>query len=71
MCDLSAFPRAEQVHEKIFGLKKEMNGMQDDIEQKDLDHTAEVRKLNNDITEKVENVERLTAELTDSQERNT
>ena len=45
--------------------------MQDDIEQKDLDHTAEVRKLNNDITEKVENVERLTAELTDSQERNT
>ena len=44
--------------------------MQDDMEQKEIEHDTAVRKLNNDIGEKLEQIEKLTAELTDSQERN-
>ena len=63
---MNAFLCTEQVHEKIFALKKEMNAMQDDTEQKGIDHESEVRKLDNDISEKMEQIEKLTAELTDS-----
>ena len=60
----------EQVHEKNFELKREMNAIQDDLQQKEMEHTGVVRNLNSDITERVEQIEKLTAELTASSEKN-
>ena len=47
-----------------------MSAIQDDLQQKEMEHTGVVRNLNSDIAERVEQIEKLTAELTASQEKN-
>ena len=47
-----------------------MNAIQDDLQQKEMEHTGIVRNLNSDIAERVEQIEKLTAELTASSEKN-